>query len=67
MKIILLNPPFADYGGKPAEEILSWQKKAYRQYYLSLRYILNKITSIKGIVDFKNIYNGAKLFLKLEK
>lgn len=50
-----------------AQRILAWQKKAYRQYYLRFRYIWSKLTSINSMVDLKNLYNGAKLFLELEK
>lgn len=61
------NLPPLNLPGLPAEKILEWQKKAYRQYYLRPRYILSKITNIKSIVDLKNLYNGAKLFLRLER
>jgi len=53
--------------GLPAERILEWQKKAYRQYYLRPKYVLSKITGLKTVVDLKNLYNGAKLFLRLER
>jgi radical SAM superfamily enzyme YgiQ (UPF0313 family) len=59
-------PPF-NLPGLPAEKLLYWQKRAYRQYYLRPRYVLQKIFSIKNLVDLKNLYNGAKLFLKIEK
>lgn len=61
------NVPPINLPGLPAETILKWQKKAYRQYYLNPRYILSKIASIKSWTDVQNIYNGAKLFLRLEK
>lgn len=61
------NLPPLNLPGLPAERILYWQKRAYREYYLRPRYILGKIFSIRNIVDLKNLYNGAKLFLRLEK
>jgi len=61
------NLPPLNLPGLPAEKILYWQKKAYREYYLSPKYIWSKLTSIKSWVDVKNIYNGAKLFFNLEK
>ena len=61
------NLPPLDLPGLPAERILELQKKAYREYYIRLRYILQKIFSIRSKIDLLNLYNGAKLFLRLEK
>lgn len=61
------NLPPLNLPDLPAEKILEWQKRAYRQYYLRPRYILQKIFSIRSKVDLLNLYNGAKLFLRLEK
>jgi radical SAM superfamily enzyme YgiQ (UPF0313 family) len=61
------NRPPLNLPGLPAEEILYWQKRAYREYYLRPRYILSKLFSIRNLVDLKNLYNGVKLFLRLEK
>ncbi|MDP2909879.1 MAG: radical SAM protein [bacterium] len=61
------NLPPLNLPGLPAEKILYWQKRAYREYYLRPRYILGKLFSVRNLVDLKNLYNGAKLFLRLEK
>ncbi|MFH0803973.1 MAG: radical SAM protein [Candidatus Tagabacteria bacterium] len=61
------NLPPLNLPGLPAERILYWQKRAYREYYLRPRYILGKLFSVRNLVDLKNLYNGAKLFLRLEK
>lgn len=61
------NLPPLNLPGLPAEEILKWQKRAYREYYLRPRYILQKILSLRSKVDIMNIFNGLKLFLNLEK
>ncbi|MFA6525946.1 MAG: radical SAM protein [Candidatus Buchananbacteria bacterium] len=61
------NLPPLNLPGLPAEKILEWQKKAYRDYYIRPAYIIQKIRSIRSMVDIKNLYNGAKLFLRLEK
>jgi len=61
------NLPPLNLPGLPAEKILAWEKRAYREYYLRPRYIFMKIFSIKSLVDIKNLYNGFKLFLRLEK
>lgn len=61
------NIPPLDLPGLSAERILELQKKAYREYYMRPRYILQKIFSIRSKVDLSNLYNGAKLFLRLKK
>ena len=61
------NLPPLNLPSLPAEKILEWQKRAYREYYIRLRYIWTKLVSIRSLIDLKNLYNGAKLFLRLEK
>lgn len=61
------NLPPLNLPGLPAEKIMAWQKRAYLEYYLRPRYIFQKLFSIKSLVDIKNLYNGFKLFLNLEK
>ena len=60
------NLPPLNLPGLPAERILYWQKKAYREYYLRPKYILSKIIGIRSLVELKNLYNGVKLFLRLK-
>jgi len=61
------NLPPLNLPGLPAKKILYWQKRAYREYYLRPRYILQKLFGLRNKVDLLNLYNGAKLFLRLEK
>jgi len=61
------NLPPLNLPGLPAEKILYWQKRAYREYYLRPKYILQKLFGLRNKVDLLNLYNGAKLFLRLEK
>jgi len=61
------NLPPLDLPGLPAKEILRWQKRAYWEYYLRPRYIWQKIAGIRSWIDILNLWNGAKLFLRLEK
>jgi len=60
------NLPPLNLLGLPAEKILEWQKRAYREYYMRPRYILMKLFSINSWVDVLNLYNGTKLFLRLK-
>ncbi|OGZ32591.1 MAG: hypothetical protein A3I88_02575 [Candidatus Portnoybacteria bacterium RIFCSPLOWO2_12_FULL_39_9] len=61
------NLPPLNLPGLPAERILYWQKRAFREYYLRPRYVLMKIAGVNSWVDLKNLYNGAKLFLRIER
>ena len=61
------NWPPLNLPGLPAERILYWQKRAYREYYLRPRYVWSRFIGIKSLVDLKNLYNGIRLFLRLEK
>ncbi len=60
------NLPPLDLPGLPAEEILKWQKRAYREYYMRPKYILMKLLSLRNKIDLFNLYNGAKLFLRIK-
>ncbi len=60
------NMPPLNLPGLPAEKIIEWQKRAYREYYMRPKYILMKLFSVKSWVDVLNLYNGAKLFLRLK-
>lgn len=60
------KPPL-NLPGLPSERIGYWQKRAYKEYYLRPRYILQRITGIRSAVDIKNLFYGARLLLKLQK
>ena len=60
------NLPPLNLPGLPAEKILEWQKKAFREYYIRPKYILQKILSINSWVDILNLYNGAKMLFSLK-
>lgn len=61
------NLPPLNLPGLPAVRLLELQKKAYREYYLRFRYVFEKLTGIRSIVEIKNLLNGALLFLRIEK
>ncbi|MEM4267933.1 MAG: cobalamin-dependent protein [Candidatus Woesearchaeota archaeon] len=47
------------------DEILKWQKRANREYYLRFGYIAMKLKKIRDLKDVKNLINGIRLFLKV--
>lgn len=50
-----------------SERIAEWQKKAYKEYYFRMGYILQKLFSIRSATDIKNIFYGTQLLFKLQK
>jgi len=61
------NLPPLDLPGLPATRLLELQRKAYREYYLRFRYIFEKLTGIRSLVEIKNLARGALLFLRIER
>jgi len=61
------NLPPLNLPNLPANRLLELQKRAYREYYLRLTYVLEKLKGIKSWVEIKNLVNGALLFLRIEK
>ncbi len=61
------NLPPLNLPGLRAARLLELQKKAYKEYYLRPRYIWEKLTEIRSLVEIKNLLNGALLFLRIEK
>lgn len=60
------KPPL-NLPGLTSERIAYWQKRAYREYYLNPKYILQKFLSVNSIVDIKNLIYGVKLLFRLQK
>lgn len=60
------NPPL-NLPGLPHERIAYWQKRAYKEYYFRLNYILGKLLGIRSLVDVKNLFSGAKLLFELQR
>jgi radical SAM superfamily enzyme YgiQ (UPF0313 family) len=48
-----------------AEELISWQKKAFRKFYLRPKYFLKKIKKIKNLGDLKIILEGLRIFIRI--
>jgi radical SAM superfamily enzyme YgiQ (UPF0313 family) len=61
------NLPPLNLPGLPAARILELQKKAYREYYLRLGYIWEKLKGINNWTEIRNLLNGALLFLQIER
>ena len=49
------------------EELLKWQKKAFREYYLRPKVILKKLLKIRSFQDIKSILEGLKIFTGIQK
>lgn len=47
------------------EELIRWNAKAYREFYLRLSYILRRLAGIRSIEDIKTNLKGLKMFLSM--
>lgn len=61
------DKPVMSIPGLNSEELMKWHRQAIKEYYLRPKYIFKKIFGIKSKVDILNLYNGLKLFLRIEQ
>ena len=47
------------------EDLIYWQKKAFRQFYLRPRYIYKKLRQIRGVEGRKFLFRGVKILLEI--
>ncbi len=57
--------PLVNLPDLPAKDILKWQRRANREYYLRAGYIFMKARKIRGWKDIENLVEGFKILLKL--
>jgi radical SAM superfamily enzyme YgiQ (UPF0313 family) len=61
------NTPVMTLPGLASEELMSWHRQAIKEYYLRPGFILEKLRRIRSKVDILNLYNGLKLFLRIQQ
>jgi radical SAM superfamily enzyme YgiQ (UPF0313 family) len=49
------------------EELVKWQKKAFREFYVRPKYILQKLLCIKSFDDVKKLIIGLGVFFRVQK
>lgn len=47
------------------EELIYWQKKAFRQFYLRPGYIIKKLHQIRSVGGMKSLFEGARIFFRI--
>lgn len=47
------------------EELIYWQKKAFRQFYLQPKYIIKKLFRLRGIGGIKSSLEGIRILLRI--
>ena len=47
------------------KELIYWQKKAFRQFYLRPKYIIRKLCRLRGIGGFKSSLEGVRILLRI--
>lgn len=48
-----------------AEELIYWQKSAFRKFYLRPRYVIKKIKKLRSWGDLKIIFEGLRIFFRI--
>jgi hypothetical protein len=48
-----------------ADELVYWQKRAFRRFYLNPGYILKKLKTIASIDGAKTLFEGLRVFLRI--
>ncbi|MAG50334.1 B12-binding domain-containing radical SAM protein, partial [archaeon] len=49
------------------DDLLKLQKKAFKNFYLRPKFVINQLKKLKSKDDIKDLITGIKLFLKIEK
>ena len=47
------------------EELIYWQKRAFRQFYLRPKYIIKKLCQIRGTEGIKSLLEGIRIFFRI--
>ncbi len=64
---ITKSAPVLVQGNLSQAELISWQKKAFRKFYLRPKYIFRKLAKISSWTDLKIILTGLGIFLRVQK
>lgn len=64
---ITKSAPVLVQGNLSQAELISWQKKAFREFYLRSKYIFRKLSKITSWTDFKIILIGLGIFFRVQK
>lgn len=59
--------PVMNLPGLNSESLMKWHRQAIKEYYLRPVYIIQKLFKIRNLADIYNLYNGFKLFLRIEQ
>ena len=46
-------------------ELIYWQKRAFREFYLRPRYIIKKLSRIRSAGEMKSLLEGMRIFLRI--
>ncbi|KPK40737.1 MAG: hypothetical protein AMJ78_06875, partial [Omnitrophica WOR_2 bacterium SM23_29] len=60
------DKPVMTLPGLNSDDLIKWHRRAIWEYYIRPRYLIKKIFGLRSKVDFLNLYNGLRLFFRLE-
>ena len=47
------------------DEMIHWQKKAFRQFYLRPKYIIKKLCQLRSTGEIRSLFEGIRIFLRI--
>ena len=59
--------PLLDLPGLSHQQIAYWYKRAYREYYIRLDFIKERLKRIRSWIDIKNLIDGLNIFKAVQK
>jgi len=62
---LTVQQPILVQNNLTGEEIIQWQKKAFKQFYLRPKYIIKKLCRIRGAGGIKSLFEGIRIFSRI--
>ena len=62
---LTVQQPILVQSNVTGEELIYWQKKAFRQFYLRPKYIIGKIFQLRGVGTFKSSFEGIRILWRI--
>ena len=62
---LTVQQPILVQNNLTGEELIYWQKKAFRQFYLRPKYVIKKLRRLRGIGGIKSLFEGIRIFSRI--
>jgi len=62
---LTVQQPILVQNNLTGEELVYWQKRAFKQFYLRPKYIIKKLCRVRGIGEIKSLLEGIRIFSRI--